>query len=80
MNIKRVTEAGTRREFLRGGVRYALAAGLGAVAAAVAGKPAGRLSGQVCVNEGLCRNCGIVDDCGLPQALSFKLATKGSGS
>jgi hypothetical protein len=72
--------AESRREFLRGGVRYTLLAGIGAVAAAVAGKPGGHLPGKTCVNEGICCRCGIVSDCGLPQALSFKLATKGRGT
>jgi hypothetical protein len=80
MNTVRVTEARNRREFLRGGFRYALLAGIGAVTAAVAGKQSGRLSGQTCVNEGLCRSCGVVGDCGLPQALSFKQAMKGRGT
>jgi len=79
MNTKRVTEAASRREFLRGGVRYALLAGVGTVAVSVAGRPGGRLTGQTCVNEGICRGCGVVGGCGLPQALSFKQATKGSG-
>jgi hypothetical protein len=77
MNRVCVTQAANRREFLRGGIRYALLAGIGAVTAAVAGKQNGRLSGQNCVNEGICRGCGVVDDCGLPQALSFRQATKG---
>jgi len=73
-------DAESRREFLRGGVRYALLAGIGAVAAAVAGKPGGRLPGQTCVNDGICCRCGIVNNCGLPQALSFRQATKGRGT
>ena len=73
-------DAESRREFLRGGVRYALLAGIGAVAAVVAGKPSGHLPGQTCINEGVCRRCGIVSDCDLPQALSFRQATKGCGT
>jgi len=79
MNTERVTEAASRREFLRDGVRYALLAGVGTVAVSVAGRPGGRLTGQTCVNEGICRGCGVVGDCGLPQALSFKQVVKGSG-
>jgi hypothetical protein len=67
----------SRREFLRGSVRYALLAGVGAVTASVAGRPDGRLTGQACVNEGICRGCAAFSDCGLPQALSFRQVTKG---
>ena len=80
MNTERGTQAESRREFLRGGVRYALLAGISAVAAVVAGKSNGRRPGQTCVNEGLCRGCGVVGDCGLPPALSFKQATQGRGT
>lgn len=66
-----------RREFLRGGVRYALLAGLGVVSATLASRGGGKLSGQTCINEGICRGCTAFDDCGLPQALSAKQAKRG---
>jgi hypothetical protein len=42
----------------------------GTAALAVKGK--GNLSGQSCGNQYICRKCGLIENCGLPQALSFK--------
>jgi len=64
--------AGNRREFLRGGIRYALLAALGAVSAALFKRSGGKLSGQTCGNRGICSNCTTFAGCGLPQALSAK--------
>jgi len=70
------TEAGAnRREFLRGGVRYSLLAGLAAVSVLLARKRGAALPGQTCINQSICRGCTVVGNCGLPQALSFKQAT-----
>lgn len=77
---ERATAAASRREFLRGGLRHVLLAGLAAASATLARNPARRLPGQTCVNQGLCRGCGAFDDCGLPQALSAKQAMKGDGA
>ena len=79
MKTERATEAASRREFLRGGVRYALLAGLAAVSAMVAGRRNQRLPGQTCVNQGICRGCGVFEECGLPQALSAKQALINGG-
>jgi hypothetical protein len=68
----RATTAASRREFLRGGLRHVLLAGLAAAAATLARNPASRLPGQTCVNQGICRGCGAFDDCNLPPALSAK--------
>jgi hypothetical protein len=65
-------EVESRREFFRAAVRYALLA-LVSVAAGLAARPR-RLSGQRCVNLGICSSCGIFAECGLPQALSAKRA------
>lgn len=71
------TEKGAnRREFLRGGARCTLLAGLAAVSALLVKKRSGALPGQSCINHSICRGCSIVSDCGLPQALSFKQATQ----
>ena len=78
MKEPRLDQAATRREFLHGGARYAALAGITAVVAAIAGRRDDTLPGQTCVSNGLCRGCAVVVDCGLPQALSFKQATKGS--
>ncbi|MEI6351009.1 MAG: hypothetical protein WCP06_07875 [Verrucomicrobiota bacterium] len=69
----------TRREFLRGGVRYALLAGLAALAARTIAN-SNRPSGQSCTNQGICRGCQSFTDCGLPQALSAKQVLNGTHS
>jgi len=33
--------------------------------------------GETCINDTICRTCGIADTCRLPQALSFRDATSG---
>jgi hypothetical protein len=58
-----------RRAFLRGLVRWPTLAGLGALGGYLAtrdGKPV--QAGERCVNRGLCRGCGVLPTCGLPQA------------
>ena len=65
-------EVGSRREFFRASMRYALLA-LVSVVAALAARPRSP-GGQRCVNLGICSSCGIFAKCGLPQALSAKRA------
>lgn len=65
-----------RREFLRGGARYALLTTLAAVSVALFKRSGGKLTGQSCVNQGICSGCTAYAGCGLPQALSRK-QTKG---
>lgn len=76
MKAQRTSKTANRREFLRGGVRYALLAGLAAVSVVLVKKRGAALPGQTCINASICRGCGSVADCGLPQALSFKQATQ----
>jgi hypothetical protein len=76
MKAKSPSSAATRREFLRDGARYALLAGLAAASATLAARRGGPLPDQTCINRGLCRGCGALASCGLPQALSFKQATQ----
>lgn len=65
----------SRRELLRGMARLAALGGIALVAARLLGRvpgvsPAAGL--QSCVSDGRCRGCGVLDGCGLPQALSFR--------
>ena len=72
--------AANRREFLRGGLRYALLTAVGAVSATLASKPGAALPGQTCINQGICSGCNAFTDCGLPQALSAKAFQHGHSS
>jgi len=63
-----------RREFLRGGVRYGMLAGLAAAAARAVSNGGGRLADQTCTNKGICDGCVEYPACELPQALSARQA------
>jgi len=66
----------SRREFLRGLGRNAALAGLAAVAAGLIAR-GGRAGGsERCINQGICRGCGVFEDCHLPAAFSAKQAMK----
>jgi len=67
----------SRRDFVRNGFRYALMAGLAAVSAVLLKRSGGKLTGQTCVNQGICFKCSAFTGCGLPQALSAKQARRG---
>lgn len=62
----------SRREFFRDCGRSAVAGGLVAFGAAMALRQGHDPYDHTCVNQGLCRGCGRLDSCGLPQALSTK--------
>ena len=68
-------ETESRRDFFRATVRYGLLGCLAAVAA-VTGRRA-RLSGQRCINRGICGGCTVFASCGLPPALSAKQVRTG---
>jgi len=58
-----------RRAFLRGLVRWPAMAGLSALGGYLATREGRPLqAGERCVNRGLCRGCGALATCGLPQA------------
>jgi hypothetical protein len=67
---------GDRREFIRAMARYALLSVLGA--GGYLSARAGKLSGQTCVQQGICINCPRLADCGLPAALSRKRSGGGT--
>jgi len=69
-----------RREFMRDGARYSLLAGMAAVSALLLKRSGGKLTGQTCVNQGICSGCGAFAGCGLPAALSSKAAKRGGWS
>jgi hypothetical protein len=65
-------KAANRREFFRAGARYSLL-GLLSMAGFLFGRR-GQLSGQRCVNRGICGACVAFTNCALPAALSAKQA------
>ncbi len=67
--------AESRRDFFRAIGRYGLLGCLAAVGA-VTGRRA-QLSGQRCINQGLCGKCAVFASCGLPQAISAKQVRAG---
>ncbi len=67
----------TRRDFLRTGIRYAVLTSVAVVSALLFKRSGGKLTGQTCVNQGICSGCGAFSGCGLPAALSAKAAKRG---
>ena len=71
------TQIQSRREFLRGSLRYAFLGALAALAALVS-SPRRRTPGEpACLNRSQCNGCSVLDQCGLPAALSAKRAGHG---
>ena len=63
----------SRREFFRAAVRTVSLGAIATLSAALM-RRARPLTGQRCINRGLCNDCAVFAECGLPQALSAKLA------
>jgi hypothetical protein len=61
-----------RRELFGWLARGAAAAALAALGAAVGLRGLGRSPEDPCLQSGLCPGCDRAEDCGLPQALSFR--------
>lgn len=61
-----------RRRFVTRTLRNASLALLGLGGAAVAVKRRRLLREGKCLNSGMCRACGVFEDCGLPRALSTR--------
>jgi hypothetical protein len=70
----RTKEPADRREFLRACGRGVAVGALGLLAAALRGRTGAADEAERCGSRGICRGCGRVERCGLPQALSFKAA------
>jgi hypothetical protein len=68
----------TRRQFFSGVLRNTSLMFLGAGSGAAAVKRRRLLREGKCLNQGICSNCQVFKACGLPRALSVKLAMKRS--
>jgi len=62
----------TRRGLLTGILRYATLGALGVISGIVLAKRHRLEQEDICISHGVCRGCGIFQQCGLPQALSEK--------
>ena len=72
----------TRRDLLRGAIRAAGAAALAVVTGALVRRnlragPSAAGGEPACDNRFICRGCGRLESCGLPQALSARQALGG---
>jgi hypothetical protein len=61
-----------RRQFIRRALRSASLAALGLAGGALVVKRRRLLREGKCLNQGMCRDCEVFDDCGLPRALSAR--------
>ena len=68
----------TRRRFFAGALRNASLALLGVGSGAAVVKRRRLLREGKCINQGICSQCAVFDECGLPRALSVKQALKRS--
>jgi hypothetical protein len=66
-------KAGNRRDFLRALGRYPLAVVLAVIGAVLLGRR--NDPGSVCTKQAVCRGCGSLDGCPLPQAAAYKKLT-----
>jgi len=64
-------EKTSRREFLTTAGRAILGGALGLLGVSLFVKGLSS-PGRSCVNDSYCRTCGVLSDCNLPQALSFR--------
>ena len=63
-----------RRQFFRGMLRHMSLAALGVAGGIAVTKRRRLVQEGKCVSGGVCRGCDMFDGCGLPRALSAKLA------
>ncbi|TFG49925.1 MAG: hypothetical protein E4H40_02150 [Candidatus Brocadiia bacterium] len=61
-----------RRQFFRSLVRYGTLGLIGAAGASAIVKRKKLQDQGICTNQGICTHCEVLDQCGLPQALSAK--------
>lgn len=70
----------SRRDFLKKSARGGILLLLGALIGGLAAKKKINLPGDKdCINNSICVRCRINNNCGLPQALSYRDAGRGSG-
>ena len=70
----------SRRQFFARTLRHASLGLIAAVGGANFVKRRKLLREGKCINHGICRRCDILDDCGLPRALSTKMVVARTGN
>jgi hypothetical protein len=65
-----------RRRMLTGVLRYAALGVSGMLGVGIYGKRRRLLREGECLNDGLCKDCSVFDECGHPRALSAKKVLK----
>ena len=77
MNTLAQPRSASRREFLRGAVRYAGLSVCAAISVWTLRQHFGLSAGQRCLNSSLCDGCAVLVKCSLPQALLTKRTSAG---
>ena len=62
----------SRRQLFTSALRYGALGVLSSVGAFVFAKRRRLMNSGICINREICSSCGILDECGLPPALSAK--------
>jgi hypothetical protein len=73
---KQFEKVQNRRQLFTSVLRYAALGVLGAVGGSVLAKRRKLVKNGICINRQICASCGIIEECGLPPALSVKTNIK----
>ena len=70
----------SRREMLAGALRYAALGLMALVSAAIFVKRKRLVKQGLCINSGICDGCEILENCGLPLAVSARQILMGTNN
>ncbi len=74
--VKHCEKVQNRRQLFTSVLRYAALGVLGVVGGSVFAKRRRLVKNGICINREICKSCGILEECGLPPALSAKTNVK----
>ena len=74
--VKQCEKVQNRRQLFTSVLRYAALGVLGAVGGSAFAKRRRLAQRGICINRQICGSCGILEECGLPPALSAKTTFK----
>lgn len=69
-----------RRQLLKGSLRYAAVGAVVVSAGSMAFKRKRLLREGKCINKGICGQCRLINECGLPRALSVRQSAGGQAN